>query len=180
MKSYLSNRMQYISTDAKYSSDMCTIEADVPQGSVLGPLLFLIYTNDLPNSVNSKLILYADDVVLISNERENELLRINTEKEIARVIAWAASNKLLINSSKTQCILFSDTKPGRSKNQFIIKIKDTPMNTSNFVKYLGVLIDNPLNFRYHTAMVAKKLSVAAGVINKIKHYIPHAMLKSIV
>ena len=53
------------------------------------------------------------------------------------------------------------------------------MNTSNFVKYLGVLIDNQLNFKYHTAMVAKKLSVAVGVINKIKHYIPHAMLKSI-
>ena len=68
---------------------------------------------------------------------------------------------------------------GGSKNQFIIKIDDTPMNASNFVKYLGVLIDNRLNFKYHTAMVAKKLSVAAGVINKIKHYIPHAMLKSI-
>ena len=71
------------------------------------------------------------------------------------------------------------TKPGGSKNQFIIKINDTPMNTSNFVKYLGVLIDNQQNFKYHTAMVAKKFSVAAGVVNKIKHYIPHAMLKSI-
>ena len=53
------------------------------------------------------------------------------------------------------------------------------MNTSNFVKYLRVLIDNQQNFKYHTAMVAKKLSVAAGVVNKIKHYIPHAILKSI-
>ena len=53
------------------------------------------------------------------------------------------------------------------------------MNTSNFAKYLGVLIDNQLNFKYHTAMVAKKLAVAAGVINKVKHYIPLAMLKSI-
>ena len=59
---------------------MCTVETGVPQGSVLGPLLFLIYINDLPNSVNSKLILYADDAVLICNERKNELLRINTEK----------------------------------------------------------------------------------------------------
>ena len=125
-----------------------------------------MYINDLPNSVNSKLILYTDDAVLICNKRENKLLRINTEKEIARVIAWAASNKLLINSIKTQCILFSNTKPVGSKNQFIIKIKDTPMDTSNLVKYLGVLIDNQLNFKYHTAMVAKKLSVAAGVINK--------------
>ena len=82
-----------------------------------------IYINDLPNSVNSKLILYADDAVLICNERKNELLRINTEKEIVRVIALAASNKLLINSSETQCILFSDTKSGESKDQFIIKSK---------------------------------------------------------
>ena len=89
------------------------------------------------------------------------------------------SNKLLIHSSKTQCILFSDTKSGESKDQLIIKIKDSPMNMSNFVKYLGVLIDNQLNFKYHTAMVAKKLLVAASVSNKIKHYIPHAMLKSI-
>ena len=101
MKSYLSNRMQYVCTDAKYSSNMCTVETRVPQGSVLGPLLLLICINDLPNSIYSKLILYADDAVLICNERENELLRINTEKEIATVIAWAAGNKLLINSSKT-------------------------------------------------------------------------------
>ena len=158
---------------------MCRVETGVPQGSILGLLLFLIYINDLPNSVNSKLIIYADDAILIGSERETELVRINIEKETARVIAWAASSKLLINSSKTQCILFSGTKPGGSRDQFIIKIKDTPMNTSNFVKYLGVLIDNQLNFKHHTAMVAKKLSVAAGVINKIKHYIPRVMLKSI-
>ena len=108
MKSYLSNRMQYVSTDAKYSSNMCAVETGVSPGSVHGLLFFIMYINDLPNSVNSKLILYAGDTVLICNERDNELLRINTEKEIARVVAWAASNKLLINSSKTQCILFSD------------------------------------------------------------------------
>ena len=87
MKSYLSNRMQYVSTDAKYSSNMCTVETGVSQGSVLGSLLFLVYINDLPNSVNSKSILYVDDAVLIYNKRDNELLRINTEREIARGIA---------------------------------------------------------------------------------------------
>ena len=113
--------MQYVSTDAKYSSNMCTVETGVLQGSVLGPLLFLMYINDLPKSVNSKLILCADDAVLICNERENELRRINTEKEIAGVISCAASSKLLINSRKTQYILFSDTKQVEVKTSLLLK-----------------------------------------------------------
>ena len=88
MKLYLLNRMPYVSTDAIYSSNMCTIETGAPRGSVLGPLLFLIYINDQPHSVNSKLILYPDDAVLLCNERDNELLRITAEKETARIIAW--------------------------------------------------------------------------------------------
>ena len=102
---------------------MCTVEAGVRRGSVLGPLLHIIYINDQPNSVNSKLILYADDAVLIYNERDNELLRINTEKEIARVIAWAASDKLFINSSKPR--VYYSQKPNQVgvKTSLLLKSK---------------------------------------------------------
>ena len=86
---------------------MLPITLGVPQGSVLGRFLFLVHINDLPNSCDSKVILYADDVALLCVDKTYEGLKLISESEIHNVENWIISNKLTINYSKTNCVLFS-------------------------------------------------------------------------
>ena len=112
-KSYLSNRMQYISANDNYCSSMIPITCSVPQRSILGPFLFLVYINDLPTCTDSKTALYADDTVLICHEKSKHTLKAKTEEELKNMKSWVASNQLSLNFDKTHCMLYSN----RSKSQ---------------------------------------------------------------
>ena len=104
LRSYLSNRMQCISAKDNYSSSMITRTCGVPQESILGPFLFLVYINDLPTCTDSKMALCADDAVLICYEKSKHTLKAKTEKELKNVKSWVASNKLSWNFDKTHCM----------------------------------------------------------------------------
>ena len=113
LKSYLNNRMQYISANDNHCSSMIPITCGVPQGSILGPFLFLVYINDLPTCTDSKMALFADDAVLICHAKSKHTLKAKTEKELKNVKSWVASNKLSLNFDKTHCMLYSN----KSKSQ---------------------------------------------------------------
>ena len=177
--SYLTNRLQYTSNDlAQVSSEHQTITTGVPQGSVLGPFLFLVYINDLPNCCNSKMLLYADDSTLLCAETNISTLKSKIENEICKIENWIRLNKLTLNYNKTNCILFSHNKCD-AQNNFCINSSNGPISIRSSVKYLGVMIDHKLSWKFHTKFVAEKLCMARGILCKLRHCAPQAVLKSI-
>ena len=111
LNSYLSNRSQCtVNKEERISSGLQPVSIGVPQGSVLGPFLFLVYINDLTNSCESKTILYADDSVLLCSDVSTEKLNSKWEKSFLQLENWISLNRLTLNYSKTNCVLFSNSK----------------------------------------------------------------------
>ena len=128
--------MQFtISNDQSLS--MLPITIGVPQDSVLGPFLFLVYINNLPNSCDSKVILYPDDTVLLYADKTYERLKLLSESEIHNVKNWMSSYKLTINYSKTNCVLFSEQAKNIASDNFCIRARNEIISDINVVKYLG-------------------------------------------
>jgi hypothetical protein len=147
-RSYLTERKQYVSykgTDSKLYPIIC----GVPQGSVLGPLLFIIYSNDLPGSLRcTTCILFADDTTIyVSGKNITELYKL-VNQDIALLAEWFKVNKLSLNISKTHHVLFSKTKNVKS-DTYVLKLDNTIINRVKCVKFLGLLIDENLNWHEH-------------------------------
>ena len=137
-RSYLSNRSQYVSVNG-YNSSHLNVTCGVPQGSVLGPLLFLIYINDLPNS-SSKLsfYLFADDTNIYFESHSLTNLQKVVNKELRHVKKWLDANKLALNVGKTNFVIFHS--PQKSLNANInIKIGNQYVKQAKYVKFLGLL-----------------------------------------
>ena len=170
--SYLTNRKQYTSLD-NLASSILSVNTGVPQGSVLGPFLFLVYMNDFPLCTNCNTTPYADDTVLTIANSDLTDLKKKTDIELNNVTTWFNSNKLTLNYSKTQCLLFSNKS---LKHSFKIKLGDVEVTNNNTVKYLGTTLDDKLTWQYHIQIVAKKISIADGILSKLRHYVPKGVL----
>ena len=166
IKSYLTEREQYVSF-CGYESTREKIDVGVPQGSVLGPLLFLIHINDLQNNTNLKVINFADDTLLYKTFNKNTYLQDsdNLNFELQKVSSWLEENRLKLNIGKTKSILFHPLKTTFWKSiRFCVKIGKTIVKMVKSYKYLGVIIDNNLSWAEHIEMVKGKLLRAIGVI----------------
>ena len=164
--SFLNGRKQCVSLQST-NSDFITISNGVPQGSVLGPLLFLIYINDIAE-VSSTLtfFLFADDTsVFFSHKNQNDLENIlNTELE--KLSDWLTANKLSLNVGKSNVLLF---RPKNAKNELKSKltINGEKLEEKFFAKYLGILIDNKLTFNNQTDHIKKKLIKSNCLLAKL-------------
>ena len=173
LRSYLSDRYQFTLIN-NIASNIELVEFGVPQGSCLGPLLFLIFINDMPLSSMKLIIkLFADDSLLfISGKSFNEIKDI-LEEELPKIEDWFLSNKLTINASKTEFMANGRNQP---QNPFTVYLNNTPLNRSRSVKYLGVFIDDQLNWKAHIESLEKKISTACALIWKLRYYVYQSCL----
>ena len=154
---------------------MQNINCGVPQGSLLGPLLFIIYINDFCKSSDIlSFILFADDSNLFYSHSNPHTLVNVVNSELEKVTQWIRANKLSLNLLKTKYMLFSNSIDALPVN---IVFDDTPLEVVSFIKFLGVTVDNKLSWKYHIDNTCKTISRNIGIINKLKyHFSPSSLL----
>ena len=174
-KSYLNNRKQFVEYNG-VSSEFQNITCGVPQGSILGPLLFLIYINDLA-SVSSKIftLLFADDSNLFLSGKNPNTLIETMNCEIDKVIEWLKINKLSLNLKKTHFMLFRKKKMKFTLDTDFI-IDNVKIDMVEKTKFLGVMIDSYLNFNSHIMYIKGKIARGVGILNKCKKYLNESTL----
>ena len=175
MESYLQNRQQYV-TYKEVNSQSKTITTGVPQGSILGPLLFLIYMNDIAYSSSCfRAIIYADDTTLNAtlnfNDKNNSFDRENIlNAELDKVSTWLKANKLSLNKQKTKAMIFHTPQRKVVKPNLIID-NHSIMYVDDF-NYLGIHFDKHLTWKKHIEIISKKISKTIGIFNRLKRYLP--------
>lgn len=167
-KSYLSNRKQIVSIESEMSPPK-KVEYGVPQGSVLGPTLFLMYINDLPSSTTQfKYTLFADDTSLFMSHKDPKTLEETVNNELSSVSEWLINNRLSLNINKSCFILFSG---GKKTQSFRIFLLGNEVKRVSSAKYLGVMLDENLDWQPHVNYIVTKLKQGSGFIRKLSHLI---------
>ena len=177
IKSYLSNRKHLVKVNNTESSFL-TLDIGVPQGSVLGPLLFLIFINDLPHATNFKVKLFADDTLLSMESDNLKDLEDDVNREINKVHKWLCANKLTLNISKSKYMILSSRNKPRERD-FAVKINKTKLDKCTSYKYLGVFIDENLNWKAHISYICEKLTKVCGIFAKLRHCVGFDILKMV-
>ena len=179
LKSYLSNRKQYVNALGE-ESDKLPVHFGVPQGSCLGPLLFLIYINDLSNCAkNCMFVLFADDTnIFIHAQSKQEAYQI-ANNMLQSLSTYMISNKLHINASKSCYMYFtpSNSKHLDTTQNLTLQINNIPIEQVKQTKYLGVIIDDELSWHSHISQLHKKLASCTGLLNRIHSCIPETLHK---
>ena len=175
-KDYLADRKQFVSIHG-HDSHLKSISCGVPQGSLLGPLLFILYINDLQNSSDLlSFICFADDSNLFLSHRDPNTLITKMNRELKLVQSWIHANKLSLNIEKTHYMIFSNTLRVLPDS---VKINDINLLQVDNTKFLGLYIDRELSWKTHISYLSKILSRNTGILNKLKHYFPCHILQSI-
>ena len=159
-------------------SNILEMSCGVPQGAVLGPLLFIIYTNDLPDCIeNATTILFADDTTIYESASDINYLYISLNSNLSRLTDWFRGNKLSLNIAKTNYMLFSHHIS--SDESLELKMSDQNIIQTNCSKFLGIHIDDKLKWNIHIDKVKWHISSSLFAINKIKHFAPKIILKTL-
>ena len=178
IENYLTNRYQYVSYE-NCDSVLLELKTGIPQGSILGPLFFSIYINDLVNTSDIfSYLMYADDTTLYFNVEDfnetNKVMAINNELE--KVNIWLKLNKLTLNTEKTKCMFFHKR---RKVNHMQFTINNKHIDIVLQFSFLGVLLDENLSWKNHIDMVTNKLSKLIGILHKLKYIYPQNALLTI-
>ena len=168
-KSYLTDRDQYVSYNG-YTSGYKRVKCGVPQGSILGPLLFLIYVNDIASVSDSLLgIMFADDTNMFLSGTDMYKLQQTLNVELEKINLWIQVNKLSLNINKTHFMLFK----GRKLIPFCpeIKMNGQVIQRIDRTKFLGVILDDRLSWVHHIDYIAKKVSKSIGILYRLRRYL---------
>lgn len=182
LDSYLRNRAQrvrIIVEGAKLYSGTENALVGVPQGSVLGPLLFIIFLNDLPATVsgNNLVINYADDTNLLIEADNIPDLVSKSDLQIRTMSNWFERNELILNQNKTQCVFFKTSRSNATYPQ-TIELKNYTLNTLDCSKFLGIYIDSALNYQNHVDILCKKLSSSCYALRILAGHLNQDALKT--
>ena len=175
----MSGRLQRVVLNGQTSSWRPAL-AGVPQGSILGPLLFLIYINDLPDELKSNAKLFADDTSLFSIVKDENESANALNYDLSQISKWAFNWKMLFNpdpSKPAQEVLFSRKKKTQSHPE--ISLNNIPVERSSYQKHLGLILDEKLNFKQHIDNAISKINKGIAVIKKLRYSLPRKSLITI-
>ena len=171
----IENNVSVSGTNSPFKS----INHGVPQGSVLGPLLFLIYINDLPNAlVYSDAFIFADDTALLYSDKNLKRIRKRLNIDLKLLVHWLHTNKIGLNVDKTEAILFRSAKK-KVDYDLKLKLNGKKLQLVSPVRYLGIVLDENLSWTHHKNSLAGKLRKSNGALSKLRHYNPRATIVSI-
>ena len=173
-ESYLENRSQFVLTNGIFSSTE-KVTRGVPQGSVLGPLLFCIFINDLPLSISDPLVscdLFADDTTLHASANNVIHIQNSLQSGLNDISKWCTFNQMIVHLQKTKCMVITS----RQKHQIQpltlnLSIDNNPIEQVHTHKVLGVIIDDELKWGKHIESLSKKLARSIFLLNRLKSYI---------
>ena len=182
-RSYLSNRRQFCRVGG-VDSEIDYVKVGVPQGSCLGPLLFLVYVNDLPCCAkNSTVSMYADDTSLSYKSKILTQLNEAINDDLMSLESWLKGNKISLNVAKTHTMLICSKSKQKalinSNEKLDIKVKGENLMVVGKIKYLGVQIDQNLEWKEHNKYVSSKVARAIGFLKYTKHFIPRNCLNKL-
>ena len=167
IESYLQDRAQYVSIRGTNSPILPLSRCGLPQGSVISPVLFLFYINDLPMTLpNSHVTLFADDTTISFSQKTVNLLNDRCNENLTILHNWCLSNRLTINATKTE--LFAVSNRNFSPNDIDVVLGDSRLDVKSDCKFLGVTLDSRLTFSNHTSQISNKISIYIGILYKIR------------
>merc|ERR1712236_54764 len=140
----------------KFAFASIIVSCGVPQGSILGPLLFLCYVNDMSISVRCKLLLYADDSALIVSGSDPQTIADILSEELESCHKWLTDNKLSLHLGKTEAIIFGTKRKLGRVNEFKVNCNNVEIKAVDSVKYLGIKLDNNLSGESIVSNIIKK------------------------
>ena len=169
--SYLSDRCQCTYVNGVTSS-ILPVTCGVPQGSVLGPLFFLVFVNDIQGALdNCKIKLYADDTVVYQSGVNKEEAGVKLQKSVNMFANWCETNALTINVSKTKTMSFGSRHKVKKAKKANILLRGVVLKQVPSYKYLGITLDSTLNFNSHISQVLRTVLHKLLLLSKMKKYL---------
>ena len=170
-ENYLSNRQQVVGYGAQLS-DPRDISSGVPQGSILGPLLFVLFVNDLPSVLDGcNILMYADDTVLYYSERDADEIGRTITKDLNLVHDWLLDNNMFLHKGKTECVLFGISPRLSTACSFSVSVQGHIIKRVTEFRYLGIVLDEVLTFSAHVKYLISKAGKRLGMLSRVRNNI---------
>ena len=171
-QSYLTSRFQRTVIGQATSCNRL-VYVGVPQGSILGPLLFSIYINDLRTCLkHTSVTLFADDTALYCSAKSSSDLQQMLNEDLASVAKWLNDHKLTLNVAKSKFMIIGSSQRLKSVGKFSLQICDEFLDKTDCYKYLGVIINETLSWGDHVDYISTKVNQRLGILRRIRHLLP--------